>query len=245
LSDPLEPEIRKQDGAGRLRRFLFVTTAARFVAAILGAFLLPVAAASGQVVERRVLIVAPDDDDERVMLAREAVAFWNRTLSDLDLDVRLREPDLVIAAPNSRAMENFARQVSQRGGRLPKGSAGPQPPSELTNLQADVVLLLSRQPLMPFAWALPSQPNQPSRSGSPEFFVAIRTREPERRSDDKVLRNVIAHELGHTLGLSHHRATATLMCGPCSSAAAVEAPQEWLPLTADDQSRLRELHLAQ
>ena len=83
MSDPLEPEIRKQDGAGRLRRFLFVTTAARFVAAILGAFLLPVAAASGQVVERRVLIVAPDDDDERVMLAREAVAFWNRTLSDL------------------------------------------------------------------------------------------------------------------------------------------------------------------
>ena len=222
-----------------------MTTSARVVAVFLVAFLLPVAAASGQVAERRVLIVAPDDDDERVTLAREAVAFWNRTLSDLDLDVRLREADLVIAASNSRAMENFARQVSQRGGRLPKGAFGPQPPRELTDLQADVVLFLSRQPLMPFAWALPSQPTQPGQSGSPEFFVAIRTTEPKRRSDDKVLRNVTAHELGHTLGLSHHRTTATLMCGPCSSAAAEDAPEEWLPLTADDQSRLRELHLAQ
>ena len=197
--------------------------------------LLPAAPAAGQVVERQVVIITPDGDDERVMHTREAVAFWNRTLSDLELGVRLREADLVIASPDSRLLENYARQLSQRGGRLPRGAAGPQPPRELTDLQADIVVLLSRQPLMPFAWLL---------TGSPGYFVAIRTAEPGRPSDAKVLRNVIAHELGHTLGLTHNRATATLMCGPCSSVAAEDSSQEWLSLTTDDRARLRALHVA-
>ena len=196
--------------------------------------LVPAVATAGQVLEHRIVIITPDAADERVTLTREAVAFWNRTLSDLELGVRLREAELIIAS--SRALENYARQVSQRGGRLLRGAAGPQPPSELTELQADVVVLLSRQPLLPFAWPLPSSP------GSPGYFVAIRTAEPQRQGDDKVLRNVIAHELGHTLGLTHNRATATLMCGPCSSVATEDNPQEWLPLTADDRARLRALH---
>ena len=201
--------------------------------------LLPAAATAGQVLEHRVVIITPDAADARVTQTREAVAFWNHTLSDLELGVRLREAELIIASPDSRALENYARQVSQRGGRLPRGAAGPEPPRELTALQADVVVLLSRQPLMPFAWPLPSS------AGSPGDFVAIRTAEPQRPGDHKVLRNVIAHELGHTLGLTHNRATATLMCGPCSSAAAEDNPQEWLPLTADDRAHLRALHAAQ
>jgi len=200
--------------------------------------LVPAAPAAGQVLEHRVVIITPDAADERVTQTRAAVAFWNRTLSDLELGVRLREAELIIASPDSRALENYARQVSQRGGRIPRGGAGPQPPRALTELQADVVVLLSRQPLLPFAWPLPSSP------GSPGYFVAIRAAEPQRQGDDKVLRNVIAHELGHTLGLTHNRATAMLMCGPCSSAATEDNPQEWLPLTADDRARLRALHAA-
>ena len=215
-----------------------MTNAARVTFTLLVAVARQAAApAAPQVLEHRVVIITPDAADERVTSTREAVAFWNRMLSDLELGVRLREAELIIAS--SRALENYARQVSQRGGRLPRGAAGPQPPSELTELQADVVVLLSRQPLLPFAWPLPSSP------GSPGYFVAIRAAEPQRQGDDKVLRNVIAHELGHTLGLTHNRATAMLMCGPCSSAATEDNPQEWLPLTADDRARLRALHAAQ
>jgi hypothetical protein len=197
---------------------------------------LPAAATAGPVLEHRVVIITRDVADARVTQTREAVAFWNDTLSDLGLGVRLREADLIIASPDSRALENYARQVSQRGGRIPRGAAGPQPPSELTDLQADVVVLLSRQPLMPFAWPLP---NVASSNG---YFVAIRAAEPRIPGDDKVLRNVIAHELGHTLGLIHNRSRATLMCGPCSSAAAEGNSREWLPLTSDDRVRLRALH---
>ena len=215
-----------------------MTNAARVTCTLVVVSLLAAAPVAGQLLEHRVVIITPDAGDERVTQTRDAVAFWNGSLSDLDLGVRLRETDLVVASEN-RALENYARLISQRGGRFPQGTAGPQPPRELTDLDSDVVVLLSRQSLMPFAWPLTSW------TSSTGYFVAIRAVEPRRPSDDKVVRNVIAHELGHTLGLTHNRATATLMCGPCSVAAAEDNLQEWLPLTADDRARLRAVHAAQ
>ena len=206
---------------------------ARGAVVLLLVTLMAAAPAAGQGLERRLVVVVPEADDPRVEHTRAAIAFWNRTLADLGLDVRMREVEVVAGPPGMRAIETFARFVSQRGGRIPKGRDGPQPPPELTALGGDVVVLLSRQPLLPFAWPL---------IGSPDHLVAIRSLRPGRPRDDTVLRNVIAHELGHTLGLRHNRGGASLMCGPCSSLAARESPGGWLPLTERDRALLLALH---
>ncbi|MDA1091759.1 MAG: hypothetical protein O3A25_00605 [Acidobacteria bacterium] len=186
--------------------------------------------------ERQVVIVSPTADDPRIDLTRAALEFWNQTLYEVGVPVRLHEASVVVGVTGVRAIETYARFVAQRGGRIPKGSSGPAPPQELKDIGGDVVVLLSQQPLLPFAWPL---------VGSPDYFVVIRSTEPRRSGDLRVLRNIIAHELGHTLGLTHHRASFTLMCGPCSSIAAADETLEWLPLTQLDRDRLREIHAPQ
>ena len=73
-------------------------------------------------VEHRVVIVAYDTNDVRLPMALDAIAFWNDVLADLELPVRLLE-DVRIAPPTTRALENYARSISQRAGRLRSGRA--------------------------------------------------------------------------------------------------------------------------
>ena len=95
---------------------------------LLLATLAAAAPAAGQALERRLVVVVLEADDARVAHTRAAVAFWNRTLADLGLDVRLREAALVVDSPDMRAIETFARFVSQRGSRIPRGRDGPSRP---------------------------------------------------------------------------------------------------------------------
>jgi len=57
------------------------------------------------------------------------------------------------------------------------------------------------------------------------------------------VRNVVAHELGHVLGLDHNGDSTTLMCGrpaSCRPAAFASDRVRFFPLTGDDDRRLQE-----
>ena len=142
---------------------------------------------------------------------------------------------MAAGSPVERALENYARQVAQRATRLPAGDAEPPPPAALVDLDADVVLLLSRQDILSFAWPLP-------RVSPPRYLVVIRRVRGPYRTDPMVTRHVVAHELGHALGLDHNAEPHTLMCGPCQPLTAEPDATGFLPLTAGDRARLVELH---
>jgi hypothetical protein len=196
----------------------------------------PVPSGGQEAGPRHLVIVTPSPSDARFVAAREAIAFWNGTLSDLRLRPRLLETSVSVAPPMSRRLETYTRQIWNLAGRSTPAENSPVPPAELIDLEADIVVFLSRQRIFSFAWPFAARTR---------FFIGISTDTSAPLSYPNVARNVIAHELGHALGLAHNGNTRTLMCGPCESLLYRSQEPVFFPLTPDERARLIALHQAE
>jgi hypothetical protein len=183
-------------------------------------------------VQREILIVTPDPRDERLAAAREAIGFWNDRLSELGLPVRLHESRVLTPADGVKPFENYTRQIWLLAGKPAPPERRPPPPAALTALGGDIVVFFSSQVIFSFAWPY----EEPTR-----FFIGVQTDRSEPLTFPNVTRNVIAHELGHTLGLAHNGNTPTLMCGPCQHTVYRSDERRFFPLTPEDRDRLRTL----
>jgi hypothetical protein len=210
--------------AARLRAFAFASAAAAlWLAAV-------TAAAPEPLPARRVVIITASSADARLAAARDAIAFWNGTLSDLGVTERLSETGLIVNAPVSRPLETYTRQIWRLAGRSVPPEWDPPPPPALLEIDADIVVFFSKQQIFSFAWPFANRTR---------FFIGISTDADPPLDQPNVTRNVIAHEFGHTFGLEHNGNTATLMCGPCERLVYRSEQPTFFPLSPAEHQRLR------
>jgi hypothetical protein len=77
--------------------------------------------------------------------------------------------------------------------------------------------------------------------------VSIRNTQSPPMSLPNVPRNVIAHELGHAIGLPHNSDPAMLMCGrpaPCRPDAFASSSAHYFPLSGADRAKLLAMYPA-
>jgi hypothetical protein len=175
-----------------------------------------------------VTVVGADFRGPRWRAVEEAVEFWNQQMKGAGVDIRL--------GPISRLIQPVPDDLLRQLSAVVVGGYGrtePEMPQELQQIPGDIVVALSTADLVSFAL-----PWRPERKG----LVGMRRADIPPLSLPNVPRNVVAHELGHVLGLVHNRDPTTLMCGrpaPCRPSEFASNRNQFFPLTAADVAILQ------
>jgi Dual-action HEIGH metallo-peptidase len=169
--------------------------------------------------------ISSAEDDPRLSLVDEAVSFWNKTLEEIGSGFRLPPAERLVKPVPEDALQALSRSIV--GGSRPVDI-----PPALRNPLRDLTIMLGDSDFVSFAGPFDSTAKR---------VVGIRGLNLSPMNLPNVARNVIAHELGHAIGLGHNDDPTKLMCGRPSSCRPnlfrSDAPRLF-PLTDDEKSRL-------
>jgi hypothetical protein len=173
--------------------------------------------------------IATKENDPRIPLVLEAVEFWNKTFAELGSPFRFGSVEQTGESLPAQYLGRLSDTVLNK-------KPLPEPHESLSKIKGDLIVALSDGNFVSFSSGF---------TLGRRSIVGIKNNRLPPLTLPNVARNVIAHELGHAIGIGHNNDPTKLMCGrpaPCRPDAFQSNVEKYFPLTEVEKAHLLKIY---